>query len=79
MNIRIDTAYQLLRAFSRLEFTLLKVPQFIDGSPDKRAQVHWRRVARSLSALPDCDFVDLVPDTAKAMIFAGNRDRPNRQ
>lgn len=79
MNICVDTAYQLLRGFSRLEFTLLKVPQFIDGSPDKRAQVHWKRVARSLSALPLGEFVDLVSDTAKGKILAGNRNRPKRQ
>lgn len=79
MNIRVDTAYQLLRGFSRLEFALLKVPQFIDGRPGRLARVHWDNVADALSALPLGDFVHLVPATAKGKIFAGNRDRPKRQ
>ncbi len=79
MNIRTDTAYQLLRGFSRLEFTLLKVPQFIDGRPGKLARVHWENVATALSALPRGEFVDLVPDTARGKILTGNRNRPKRQ
>lgn len=79
MNIRVDSIYQLLQAFARLEFTLLKVPRFIKGRSGKLAMVHWENVFDALAALPASEFVDLVPDSAKNKIFSGDRNRPKRQ
>jgi hypothetical protein len=78
MNVRLDSAQNLLRGFARLEFTLLKVPQFIDGKPGRLARIDWDRVSLALAGLPETEFVDRVPQGARAKMLAGGRNRPKR-
>lgn len=78
MNVRLDSAQDLLRGFARLEFTLLKVPQFIDGKPARLARVDWDRVSLAVASLVPSEFVDRVPQEARGKMLADGRDRPKR-
>lgn len=78
MNVDDPTALRLLKAFSRLEFRLKKVPRFIQGDVDKPAMVQWGTVSAALAQLPRDRFLDNIPDEVGAKLI-GDGDRPEKQ
>jgi hypothetical protein len=78
MNVRPETAYELLRLFAHLEHELKRVPRFIQGDVGRTAQVEWGQVGLALGQLSPKEFLDRVPPHVSHRLLS-ERDRPMKE
>lgn len=79
MPVSDPLAFQLLRAFGRLENQLKLRPQFLGADRHGNAQANWLVVQDAVAALDPADFVEQVSAGTRRKILTGERDRPKVQ
>jgi len=77
MPVSDRLAFDLLRAFGRLEFQLKQRSRFI--RPKREAMVNWWEVNSAVTALPQAVFVDQVSGETRCKILTAARNRPKVQ
>lgn len=79
MPVSDPLAFELLRAFGRLENQLKLRPRFLGEGGYGSAQVNWRAVQDAVAGLDPSEFVERVAADTRRKMLAGERNRPKVQ
>lgn len=73
MNVSDQTALELLKVFSRIEFALKQIPEFLNGAPGNRAEPQWSAFGVHLR---NDNFINRVSAESRTVLLGNPQDGP---